>query len=119
MYPLVLHFLMTTYCNQQMRVKWNGTISDIFSTSNDVKQGELLSPIIFNVFINELILLLSACARSIRCHLHDQFVGALAYADNVTLLAPTSTALNVMLETCSDVASNFDLQFNSSKTKCM
>ena len=51
--------------------------------------------------------------------MHGQFVGAFIYADDVTLLAPTSTALNAMLETCSNFASDFDLQFNSSETKCM
>ena len=37
MCPLFLRFLMNTYCKQQMRVKWNGTISNTFSTSNGVK----------------------------------------------------------------------------------
>ena len=57
--------------------------------------------------------------KGIGCHLHGQFVGAFVYADDVTLLASTSTALNAMLETCSSFASDFDLQFNSSKTKCI
>ena len=57
--------------------------------------------------------------QRVGCHWHCQFVGAFIYADDVTLLAPTSTALNAMLETCSNFASDFDLQFNSSKTKCM
>ena len=100
-----------------MRVKWNGTTCNTFSTSNGVKQGGVLSSILFNVYINSFILLLSE--QGIRCHLHGQFVGAFIYTDDVTLLAPTSTALNVMLETCSNFASDFDLQFNSSETKCM
>ena len=53
------------------------------------------------------------------CHLHGQFVGVFIYADDVILLAPTSTALDAMLETCSNFASDFDLQFNNSKSKCM
>ena len=117
MCPLFLRFLMSTYCNQQMRVQCNGTTSTTFSTSNGAKQGGVLSPILFTVYINELILLLSD--QGVGCHLHGQFVGAFIYADDVTLLAPTSTALNAMLETCSNFANNFDLQFNSSKTKCM
>ena len=64
-----------------------------------------------------MILLLSE--QGVECHLHGQFVGAFIYDDDVTLLAPTSTALNDMLETCSSFASDFDLQFNSNKTKCM
>ena len=112
-----LRFLMSTYCNEQVRVKWNCTTSGTFSTSNSVKQDEVFSPILFNVYINELILLLSE--QGVGCHLHVQFVGAFINADDVTLLAPTSTALNAMLETCSNFVSDFDLQFNSSETKCM
>ena len=100
-----------------MRVKWNGTISSTFSTSNGVKQGGVLSPTLFNVYLDELIKMLSE--QGLGCHLHGQFVLAFIYADDVTLLASTSTALNVMLETCPNFAQCYDLQFNSSKTKCM
>ena len=54
MWPLFLRFLMNIYCKQQMRVKWNDTISSTFSTSNGVKQGGVLSPILFNVYLDEL-----------------------------------------------------------------
>ena len=57
--------------------------------------------------------------QGVGCHLHGELVGAFIYADDVTILASTSTALNAMLETCSSFAGDFDLQFNSSKTKCM
>ena len=33
-----------------MRVKWNGTTSNTVSTANGVKQGGVLSPILFNVY---------------------------------------------------------------------
>ena len=95
MCPLLLRFLMSTYCNQQMRVKWNGTTSNTFSTSNGVKQGGVLSPILFNVYKKELILLLSE--QGVGFHLHIQFVGSFIYDDDVILLAPTGTALNAML----------------------
>ena len=117
MCPLFLRFLMNTYCKQQMRVKWNDTISSTFSTSNGVKQVGVLSSIRFNVHLDELIKILSE--QGLGCHLHGQFVGAFIYADDVTLLAPTSTALNVMLETCSNFAQRYDIQLNSSKTKYM
>ena len=64
-----------------------------------------------------MILLLSE--QGLGRHLHGQFVVAFICADDVTLLAPTSNALNAMLETCFKFASDFDLQFTSSKTKCM
>ena len=54
MCPLFLRFLMNTYCNQQMRVKWNDMIYSTFSTSNGVKQGGVLSPTLFNVHLEVL-----------------------------------------------------------------
>ena len=91
---------MNTYCNQQLRVRWNDTITNTFSIRKGVKQGGVLSPILMNVYIVELIKMLSE--QGLGCHLHGQFVGAVIYVDDVTLLAPTCTALNVMLETCSN-----------------
>ena len=52
MSPIFLRFLMHTYGNQQVRVKWNGSTFDIFSTSNGVKQSDVLYPILFNVYLN-------------------------------------------------------------------
>ena len=78
-----------------MRVKWNGTTPNTFSTSNGVKQGGVLSQILFNVYTNELILLLSE--QGVGCHLHGQFVGAL----------------------CDNYATVYNVIFNSKKTVCI
>ena len=40
--PLFLRFLIHSYCNQKMRVKWNGSLSGTFSASNGVKLVELV-----------------------------------------------------------------------------
>ena len=39
-----------------MRVKWNGSLSGTFSASNGVKQGGVLSPLLFTVYQDQLIL---------------------------------------------------------------
>ena len=117
MCPLFLRFLIHSYCNQTMRIKWNAAISDSFDTSNGVEQGGVLSPLLFNVYLDELILLLRE--QDVGCHMNGMFVGAFCYADDVTLLAPTGMALNAMLDTCTRFADAHDLSFNSSKTKCM
>ena len=100
-----------------MRIKWNAAISDSFDTSNGVKQGGVLSPLLFNVYLDELILLLRE--QGVGCHMNGMFVPAFCYADDVTLLAPTGMALSAMLDTCTRFADAHDLSFNSSKTECM
>ena len=101
MCPIFLRFLIHSYCNQKMRIK-NTAISCPFDTSNGVKQGGVLSPLLFNVYLDELILLLRE--QGVGCHTNGMFVGAFCYADDVTLLAPTGMALNAMLDTCTRFA---------------
>ena len=69
-----------------MPIKWSADISCSFDTSNGIKQGGVLSPLLFNVYLDELILLL--WEQGVGCHMNDMFVGAFCYADDVTLLAP-------------------------------
>ena len=47
------------------------------------------------------------------------FVGALAYADDIVLMAPTATAMRQLLAVCDEFAVKFDVMFNASKSKCM
>ena len=51
--------------------------------------------------------------------MNGMFVGAVCYADDVTLLAPTGMALNAMLYTRTRFTDTHNLFHNSSKTKCM
>ena len=109
--------MIHSYCNQKMRIKWNAAISGSFDTSNGVKQGGVLSPLLLNVYLDELILLLRE--QGVGCHMNGIFVGAFCYPDDVTFLAPTGMALNAMLDTCTRFADSHNLLLNSSKTKCM
>jgi hypothetical protein len=53
--PLTARFLANWYTNQFIRVSWNGHISNSFTTSNGVKQGAILSPILFCVYMDVLL----------------------------------------------------------------
>ena len=72
---------------------------------------------IFNVYLDELILLLRE--QGVGCHMNGMFVGAFCYADDVTLLPPTGMALNAMLDTCTRFDDAHNFLSNSSNTKCM
>ena len=53
------------------------------------------------------------------CYMGENFVGALAYADDIVLLAPTPTAMCRMLDICDEFAVEHDVLFNASKSKCI
>ena len=117
MNPLVLKCLIYTYCNQKVCINWNGAKSTLFSATNGVKQGGVLSPRLFNVYLNELLSKLRE--NGLGCHMNGQFVGTFIYADDITILAPSHSSLQSMLTICDQYASRHHLIFNPTKTKCM
>ena len=115
--PIILRALLLLYTNNFLRVSWFGVTSNYFLAVNGVKQGAVLSPILFCIYIDELLSSLSK--SNCGCHIGCNFIGALAYADDVVLLAPTPSAMRKLLAVCENFASNFSVIFNSSKSKCL
>jgi len=76
-----------------------------------------LSPILFIVYIDELIVKLKE--SGVGCHIGPYFVGALGYADDLTLLSPSLRSLNTMLNICHNFAQEFNITFNVKKTMCI
>ena len=59
-------------------------MSQYFNLSNGVKQGGVLSAILFTMDINSLLLMFKE--QAIGCHINGVCVGALSYADDITLI---------------------------------
>ena len=78
--PLTAKLLLFSYTNQSMCVRWSSLKSTPFSCSNGVKQGGVLSPVLFCVCMDKLLLLLKQSNAG--CYLGRHFAGALSYADD-------------------------------------
>ena len=48
----VIRILSYWYENQQTCVRWGGTYSTFFSVTNGVRQGSILSPYLFNIYMS-------------------------------------------------------------------
>ncbi len=64
-------------------------MSKYFTTSNGLKQGSILSPIPFGMYIDKLLSRLYSSGYGCK-------IGHLYYADDVTLIAPSLYALKQM-----------------------
>ena len=113
--PHVIRVLLNLYTGHQVRVMWNGIFSQRFKVTNGVIQGGILSPVLFCVYLD--VLLIALKKDGVGCHVGQWFIGALAYADDIVLLAPTSRAMRRMLKTCDEFAEMFNLKFNADKSK--
>jgi hypothetical protein len=69
-------------------------MSDYFLVANGVKLGGVLSRVIFRIYIDGLVALLAKAGCG--CYIGKHFMGTLAYADDIVLLASSPTALRKM-----------------------
>ena len=53
--PLILRFLLQMYTGFKACISWNGFLSNMFDVNNGVKQGGILSPLLFCVYFDVLI----------------------------------------------------------------
>ena len=115
--PVFLRLLISMYSNQKLCVSWGGCTSSHFPVSNGVKQGGVLSPALFAVYIDGLLVDLEKSGTG--CNVGNQYTGALAYADDVTLLCPTLSGMQKMLDICESYANKFDILFNGKKSQLL
>ena len=117
MCPVTLRLIMNMYISQKMQVRFSNVLSSQFTVGNGVKQGGVLSPILFTVYLDSLIKTLKQ--RNIGCKIGNKFLGVFGYADDLTLLCPTLSGLQEMLNVCEDFAKDYNILFNASKSKLM
>jgi len=70
----------------------------------------MLSPILFSVYMDQLIIQLRR--HRLGCSLLNEFYGCLLYADDILLITHTVHAMQMMLHLCDKFANDFGIKFN-------
>ncbi len=116
--PLILvRFLMIWYCTQEFVVRWGAQFSEPFLVSNGVRQGGILSPYLFNIYMDDLSTELNYL--TVGCMFNGFLYNHLLYADDMVLLAPSIRALQTLIAKCSEFANDHSILYNTKKTVCM
>ena len=66
--------------------------------SSGVRQGGILSPILLNIYVDDLSAKL--INLKIGCKINDVYVNRLMYADDTVLIAPSYTAMQKLIDCC-------------------
>ena len=115
--PGVLRLIMNMYANQCIQIKWNSMIYEKYGIANGVKQGGVLSPILFGIYIDNLIKRLKD--SNIGCKIGNNYVRVFCYVDDSTLISPTLAGLKCMLAICENYADEYKILFNASKSQLL
>ena len=105
----IIRMLLDCYVCQQSRTSWSSYYTDYFTMSNGVKQGEVLSAILFTLYLDKLLIRLKN--SNIGCSSNGSYTGALSYADDITLSCPSIRGLNRMLQICNSFAAEHNLLY--------
>ena len=100
-----------------MLISWCGVKSSAFTISNGVRQGGVLSPYLFSVYIDQLSESLNAVRSG--CSVGKICINHIFFADDITLLSPSLTGLRELVDVCYDYALSHNIVFNCNKSRGM
>ena len=113
----IIHLLIYWFTTQCFVVRWCNEYSDPFLNKNGLRQGSILSPYLFNIYVDELNIQLAE--SGIGCHIADKAFNNFSYADDLVILSPSAKGLQMLLGICEEFAIHHDIVFNTTKTVCM
>ena len=110
---LFLDIIISWYGELYCHVRWDDAYSKWFCIAAGVRQGGILSPDYYSLYVDDLVLLLMKL--NVGCYIRNVFVLALLYADDMALLSPSLRGLQQLLSACEQFCKNWDICLNKKK----
>ena len=116
---IFVKLLSNWYSSQLLCVKWGTgtTYSKFFTVFNRVRQGSILSPIPFAVYMNQLSQTLNKL--NVGCFIGQHCLNNILYADDICCIALSCKGLQKLLDVSYEHVQSHDISFNCSKNKIM
>ena len=110
---------MCKTCVQKTRsaVRIKGTLSFFFENKTGLKQGDSLSPILFNLASQKVIQSIKMVPSGIK--IGKEQLNVLAYADDIVLIGKNEIEIRKRFVEMENIARKLGLQINQEKTKYM
>ena len=108
---IVVRALLLVYEEQTGYVKLREKRSQTFSLTNGTRQGSLLSPALWCIYLDDILVELKSL--KLGCYVGGVWVGACACADDLLCMAPTRSVLQKMVIVCENYGHTHNMVFST------
>ena len=112
-----LKVIKSLYDQVKSCVRGNNSLTDIFPCNRGVRQGCLLSPVLFALYLNDLNHQIKESSQGVL--VDDISIHSLLYADDLGLIAKDRKDLQSQLHTLDKFSNSLKMEVNLDKTKVM
>ena len=112
-----MRLIIYWYSNMMSNCRWIDAFSEYFNVPSGVRQGGILSPYFWAVYVDDLIVRLRESGYG--CYIASIFAACVFYADDVALLSPTVHGMQSLIDICASYGHENALKYNFKKTKVM
>jgi len=95
-------------------VRWGGQYSSFYKLTAGLRQGGVLSPFLFAIFIDGIVNKIKDA--NVGCYLSTVCVSIFLYADDILLIAPSVSGLQTLVNICEIELMNVDMSINVKKS---
>ena len=104
--------LINWYNKLFSKVKWNNILSPEFQINCGIRQGGVISPTLFCIYVNDVL----KCLDNYGCFINGISYGSFMYADDLVLLAPSVDQLQKMINIFCIELKSIGLELNANKS---
>ena len=113
----IIKVIVNWYSKMFASVRWNDAFSNMLPIKCDVLQGSILSPSLFNLYVDVFIVALSKAGYG--CCVRKIYMACIFYADDIILVSASIVALQEMLNICFIKGKNLILFLTTQNHFCL
>jgi hypothetical protein len=112
-----LNILQNIYTNNQVYIKLDEGLTQPFTTTTGCKQGDNLSPLLYNILTNRLPTVFDSKCDPV-C-IENRSLQCLSWADDCVLISQSQSGLQRAIDKAVGFFNELGLSVNTKKTQCM